>query len=126
MGNNDAALKRYYRKINRALPCSSAMKKTIVQQLQESVRSYLEQNPDASFTAVQQHFGTPQEIAAAYIEDQGAPELLRKMTIKKWVLAIIAGVLAAALLLWAGAVAWAIYDAKTISEGYYALIVEED
>lgn len=126
MSNRDAVLKRYYRDVKRVLPCSLAMKKQIVRQLQESVRGYLEQNPDANMDAVQQHFGTPQEIASGYIDDQDASELLKKMTIKKRVLAIIAGTMAAVLLTWAGVVAWAIAKQKTVQNGYYVLIIDEE
>lgn len=126
MGNNDAALKRYYHDVKRALPCSSKIRKQIVQQLQESVRDFILQNPDADFAAVQHHFGTPQEIASGYIDEQGTPELLKKMTIKKRVLAIVAGVMAIILVSWMIAVAWSIHDDRETNHGYIGVTVEKD
>ena len=122
MGNLDTALKRYYRSIRKDLPCSYKMKKRIMQQIQESVDQFLEQNPDADFDAVQLHFGEPQTIALSYIEDQDAPELLRKMRIKRRVLAIVAGVLAAALLIWGCAVVYAVISEYHDDERYYVIV----
>lgn len=118
MGNCDTALKRYYRSIRKDLPCSYKMKKRIMQQIQESVGLFLEQNPDADFDALQLHFGEPQTIALSYIEDQDAPELLRRMRIKKKVLAIIAVAMSLILAIWLLATAWAIADAKQTTDGH--------
>lgn len=118
MGNLDTALKRYYRSIRKDLPCSYKMKKRIMQQIQESVDQFLEQNPDADFDAVQLHFGEPQTIALSYIEDQDAPELLRKMRIRRKVIAIIAGTVALVLAIWLAAMVWAIADANQTTDGH--------
>ena len=117
MGNLDTALEQYYRSIRKDLPCSYKMKKRIMQQIQESVGLFLEQNPDADFEVVQAHFGEPQTIALSYIEDQDAPELLRKMRIKKKVLAIVAGVMALILTIWVAAIVWAIVDTNKTNDG---------
>ncbi len=118
MGNLDTALKRYYRSIRKDLPCSYKMKKRIMQQIQESVDQFLEQNPDADFDAVQLHFGEPQTIALSYIEDQDAPELLRKMRIKKSVLAIVACTMALIVAIWLAVAVWGIIDAKDTTNGH--------
>ena len=117
MDRNDSALKRYIRSISDALPCSGKVKKQIVSQLCESIIDYLEQNPEADLAMVQAHFGTPQEIAASYVHEQNASTLLHKMSIKKKVLVIVAGVMAAVLLMWAAVVTWAVIDAKAESVG---------
>lgn len=124
MGNLDAALKRYYRSIRKDLPCSYKMKKRIIQQIQESVDQFLEQNPNADFAAVQLHFGEPQTIALSYIEDQDAPELLRKMRVKRKVIAIVAGTMALALALWMAVVVWGIVDAEQTTNGHTSERVE--
>lgn len=126
MGNLDTALKRYYRNIRKDLPCSYKMKKKIMQQIQESVDQFLEQNPDADFDAVQLHFGEPQTIALSYIEDQDAPELLRKLRIKKKIIAVVVGVIVAILVIWGIAVVWAVIDSADTNNGYFDIIVTED
>ena len=126
MGNLDTALKRYYRNIRKDLPCSYKMKKRIMQQIRESVDQFLEQNPDADFDAVQLHFGEPQTIALSYIEDQDAPELLRRMRIRKKVLAIVAGTMALVLAVWMVAMAWAVINEQQTTGGHVIVDIGEE
>ena len=126
MGNLDAALKRYYRSIRKDLPCPYKTKKKIMQQIQESVGLFLEQNPDADFNAIQLHFGEPQTIALSYIEDQNGPELLRKMRIKKSVITIVAGAVVAFLVIWSIAVVWAVISEGRAQDGHVIVDVGEN
>ena len=107
---NPVKLKRYIRRVSRALPCGRKAKKQIVSQIRSSIADYLQENPNADFEAVQLHFGAPKEIAASYIHGQDAAALLNTVQIKKKILAIVAGTMALVLLMWAGSVAWAIAD----------------
>lgn len=118
MGNLDAALKQYYRSIRGELPCSWGQRSRILRQIRESVDNYLEENPDADFAAIEAHFGNAQTIASSYIDAQDAPELLRKMRIKKRVITIIAAAMAVVLLIWGVAVVWAIVDTENRNDGH--------
>ena len=117
MGSNSSAAKRYIRSVSDVLSCSGKTKKRIVSQISDSVDDYLLQNPDADFEMIQTHFGTPQEIAASYVNEQDAAGLLKKMSIKKKVLVIVAGVMAAIFLIWIGFVAWDTIDAQRAKHG---------
>lgn len=118
MGNLDAALKRYYRSISKELPCSCKAKKKIMQQIQDSVNQFFEQNPDADFKAVQTHFGEPQTIALSYIEDENAPKLLRRLHIKRRLIAIIAGTMALFLAIWMAVAVWDMIDTNDRNNGH--------
>lgn len=118
MGNHNTAMKEYIRSVSKALPCSGKMKKHILSQLQDSITDYLEQNPDAGLAAMQEHFGTPQQITSSYVDNQDASVLLKKMSIKKKVLTIVAGVMAAILLIWIGSVAWATYQTQISTNSF--------
>lgn len=98
MGSNGAAVKYYLRGVSNTLPCGRKAKKQIVSQISDSIENYLQENPNADFEEVQSHFGTPQEIAASYINEQDPSALASKMRITKKVLAIVAGVMAAIFL----------------------------
>ena len=123
MCSNDAALKQYYRSVRKALPCSRKMKRQIVAQLKDGVNEYLATNQDADFWAVQNHFGTPQQIASGFVEDQSTSALLHKMSIKKKIVAIIAGTAAVAILLWAIVLTCTKKKKKSQSEGHIEAIV---
>ena len=124
MGSNDPALKRYFRSISDELPCSRKMKKQVISQIRNSIVDYLQENPNIDFTAVQSHFGTPQEIAASYVDDQDASALLRKMSIKKQVLVIVAGAVVIALMVWAGVATGAAIESHANTERYIKVITE--
>ena len=126
MDRNDSTLKRYIRSISDALPCSGKVKKQIVSQMRESIIDYLEQNPDAEFTALQDHFGTPQQIASSYVGSQETSALLRKIRTRKYILSIFAAVMAIVLLIWIGVVSWGIVDARVMTEGRVGITIEKD
>ncbi len=116
---DSAALRRYYRSIRDWLPCNGQQKRRILAEIRSSVASYLENHPEADFSQLEAHFGTPQQIASGYVEDLNTEETLRALRIRKKVFTVIAAGVLAALLIWGGAVAWAmIADSKTNS-GYY-------
>ena len=114
---NDPALKRYIRSISSEIP-SGKMRKRIISQIRDSIVEYIQENPEADFETVQSHFGTPQEIAASYMYAEEPPVLLRKMNINKKLLAIVAGVMAAILLIWIGVVSWIAFDAHRETSGH--------
>lgn len=108
MNRFDVALKRYYQEVRSWLPCSRRLKNQIMERLHESVDSYLEQNPTADFDQLQSHFGTPETIAAAYVDEMGTDVLLRDLRIRRKILSIVAGTMAAVLAIWLIAVGWAV------------------
>lgn len=124
MGSNNPTLNRYIRSISDALPCSGKVKKQIVTQIRESIIDYLEQNPDAEFTALQDHFGTPQQISSSYVDSQETSALLRKMRTRKYILSIFAAVMAIVLLIWIGVVSWGVVDAQKTTHGQVQFILE--
>lgn len=101
-------LNRYYREVRSWLPCSRKLKDSIMEQLQGSIQDYLEQNPGADAALVRAHFGAPEVIAAAYVEEMDTGTLLRDLRIRRKIVSITAGAVAAFLALWMGVVGWAI------------------
>ena len=120
MKSNDRALKRYYRAIRSWLPCSRKNKKQTLEQIRSSIESYLEQNPEADFRQVHEQFGSPLAIAASYVENMGAAEILKNLRIRKRIFVTVASAVAIILLLWAGVVTWAAIEAeRNLSEDNY-------
>lgn len=126
MGSNGAAVKCYLRGVSDALPCGRKAKKQIVSQISDSIENYLQENPDADFEMVQAHLGTPQEIATSYVNEQDTSVLVNKIRINKKLVVIIAGAMAAILLMWAGVVAWAAIDAKKTNGRQIEIVVGEE
>lgn len=112
-------LNRYYREVRSWLPCSRKLKESIMSQLQENVRDYLEEHPDADAAQIQAHFGTPETIAAAYVDEMGTDVLLRDLRIRRKIVSLTAGTMAAILALWMGVVGWAIVREIKNSNAYF-------
>ena len=124
MGRNDPALKQYMRSLTRELPCSGKMKKQLASQIRCSIMEYLQEQPEADLAAIQAHFGTGQEIAASFVDYEDSSVLLKKMSIKKKVLTIVAGVMALVLLSWGTVVTWSVIETKKVTDGHVEVNVE--
>ncbi len=107
MGNRNAALKRYYRKIRNCLPSSHKLKVKVLAEIESNINAYLLENPSTDITAIEARFGAPEQIAVAYVDELGTPELLKKLQMRKKILTIIISAVAIILILWLGVVSWA-------------------
>lgn len=101
MGNRDSALRRYYRTVYVYLPCSRKLKKKILYEIKGNITAYLEENPDADYSQIESHFGTPRSIAAAYVDDMNTEELIHALHIRKKIVTCIVSILLTSVLLWA-------------------------
>lgn len=131
MNNFNAALSRYYAEVRSWLPCSRKLKNQIMAQLQESVKNYLIQNPSADFDQLQAYLGTPEEIAAAYVNEMNTDILLRDLRVRRKIVAIVAGVMATVLAIWVIAVSWAVVkelnsDTGTFVPGQITIVEESE
>ena len=96
---NKTEITQYCREVRSYLPCSFREKRRIIRQIQDNISLYLQDHPDADMQQIRAHFGTPNQIAAACVEDMETAVLLRSLrTRKKIVTAIAAGVLSIVIL----------------------------
>lgn len=89
MSDTNSRLKKYYRSIKSWLPCSARQNQQILSKIQNNVAAFLEEKPETSFDEIQMRFGTPQQIAAACVDEMGMCELLHRLRLRKKVLATI-------------------------------------
>ena len=61
----------YLRAVRRALRCPGRQGKQLLRQLSEDIEEYCEEHPDATEEALCRRFGTPEDVAAAFVEDLG-------------------------------------------------------
>ena len=62
---------RYLRAVRKALHCPGRQGKRLLRQLSEDIEEYCEEHPDATEEALCRRFGTPEDVAAAFVEDLG-------------------------------------------------------
>ena len=65
-----------------------------------------------------QHFGEPKEIASTYVENMTTAEILKRFHVRKFILAAICSVAAAALLIWGTVVAVSFINELDESDGF--------
>ena len=122
------ALKQYHRDIRHLLPGTAKQKKQLMDTLWQSIAAYVEDNPDATVQEVQAHFGTPQQIATAYLDEMSTSEVIKKIKTRKIVISIICIAIVLALLMWGLGVLKALSKEQHSADGYYdigEIIVEE-
>ena len=100
--NKDA--KRYLRAVGKALRCSRAQKRALLDELRGRVQEFVTQSPQADFDALRAAFGAPETLAADYFGTQGDAALTRALSRRRVLLTVFVAVLLAALLLWGGMV----------------------
>ena len=122
--NNRKTRQRYLKKVRSYLPCSGKVKNQIMEQITESVDGYLTEQPEAGYEQIVARFGEPQTIAAAYVESTGTAEILRALQIRRRIVAIVAGIMAAILLSWAIVVTWTVIREKNTTPGRYTTTVQ--
>lgn len=61
----------YLRAVRRALRCPGRQGKQLLRQLSEDIEEYCEEHPDATEEALCRRFGTPEDVAADFVEDLG-------------------------------------------------------
>lgn len=126
MNRNDRELRKYYREVGSCLTGTDSQKRLLVAQIKEQVGTFLQEQPEADMAAIVRHFGTPQQIAQAYLEQMDTPELLGKLRIRKRIVTIVAVAAIVALAMWGIAVGWAMYDAHDSTNGYHETIIWRD
>ena len=62
---------RYLRAVRKALHCPGRQGKRLLHQLGEDIEEYCEEYPDATEEALFRRFGTPEDVAADFVEDLG-------------------------------------------------------
>ena len=97
-------LKTYYRQVATWLPCGGKLKKQLMANITTTVEGYRAEHPEADFSALQAHFGTPRQIAAAFVDEMETDELLNALRTRRRILKIVLICAAAVVAIWAIAV----------------------
>lgn len=70
-------VRRYVRAVSGFLPCSGKVKKPLLDALRAQAEEYIEGGGDAA--ALEQRFGMPQQVAAAWVDEMDTSELLAEL-----------------------------------------------
>ena len=111
------AAKRYLRIVRQLLPCGKKTRTAILAGITASLNAYLEQFPNATYSELESKYGSPQQIAAAYVENTGTADILKEMRIHRRILELIAFTAATVLVIWLVFAILAFIDAHDATHG---------
>lgn len=100
-------IRRYVRAVSTFLPCSGKRKKPWLADLRAQAESYVAEGGDAA--ALEQRFGTPQQMAFTYVDEMPTADLLAELHIRRRLVAVTAITLAAALAIYIAVLVWQVY-----------------
>mgnify|MGYP007000583581 len=114
---------RYVRAVSGFLPCSGKVKKPLLDTLRAQAEEYIADGGDAA--ALEQRFGTPQQVAAAWVDEMGTSELLKALrSRRRVVLTVLTGVIAA-LAVWLAVCMVSLRDYHQAVNGHVETAVTE-
>ena len=99
MNAAERAARRSCRKVRSWLP-GGKMRRYVMTQIRETVQEFVQEHPDADVAAIQAQLGTPQEIAAAYVENMETAAVLKGLRIRRRVLFAVCATMLAILISW--------------------------
>lgn len=96
---HEKLIHRYCRAVGSYLPCSPRQKREILLGLRQRLEDHCAEHPEGA-EDLEAAFGTPQAVAAAYIDDMDTGELLAALRHRRRVLRLVGVGLLAALAIW--------------------------
>ncbi|MBR3954536.1 MAG: hypothetical protein IKJ63_03570 [Clostridia bacterium] len=81
--------KSYIRNVKKELYAPTEKSRLLLKQLRNEVAAYQQENPDADLQALCDRFGTPEEIASAYIVDAEPQNIKKAINIRKMLVAAV-------------------------------------
>lgn len=127
MGKLNRDAKRYLREIRSWLPCAGRMKGKMLEEIRGRLNEFLLENSGADYSAIVERFGTPQQIAASYVNEAETGELLKKMRIRRKIVTVTFATAAILILICTALVTVELVsDAYKAKNFYYEVEVIED
>ena len=118
MRKRQRQVNRYVRAVGSYLPCAGKHKKQLLTALRSEAEAYCAETRDADLEA---RFGTPQQVAAAYVDAMSTQELLAALRRRRQVLTVLT-----ALLLWVAALCVSLYDYHQAYNGWSETSIIEE
>ena len=111
----------YCRRIGRKLPFGGQRKQDYLQSLQEDVGRYLSAHPWAKPEGLAETFGSPEQIAVAFLSEMDDREIYRRISARKRVVRLVFSGLVLALLLLTAALVYMILRNEQDMDGHFII-----
>ncbi len=110
--------RQYLHCVSRGMPIHGKQKRQFLAALEEDVIRYIEENPDASASQIQEQFGSPDDIAADFIDQMPHGQIRKKFRVRNRILVVVIIVALFIVGIWSVAVSIALDNAEDERDGY--------
>ncbi len=114
---------RYVRAVSGFLPCSGKVKKPLLAALRRQAEEYIADGGDAA--ALARRFGTPQQVAAAWVDEMSTEEVLAALHTRRRIAAAVTLAVLAALAIYAGVLLCQLHIIRQKSSGWNETYITE-
>lgn len=118
-------LARYLWEVYRELPGNWKQKRRIVAQMRDSIRDYVSEGASVRYEEIVKRFGEPKQIAATYVNEMEAGEVLEGFRVKRQILATVLVTTMVIVGLWIGYLVYCYADFQDSVNGYMVVDVIE-
>ena len=116
--------RQYVHCVQKQLPCTGTQKKRYLAPLEESVRSYAAEHSELSVEELCEVFGTPEQVAATYLENEEPEQIRRRLRTRKLMVCLLVVVIIFGISISVIGIQW--YTVlKSVEEGYEIEVIEE-
>ena len=121
----DPIVNQYLSAVKAELSCSHKQKQQLIKQLENSIDIYISENGNVDMDKLILEFGSPEEIAFSFLEDEPPASLRKRLSLKKNVVKtmIILGAILIAVFTILGTAY--VVDFHSFTHGYYQDTVAE-
>lgn len=77
--------KKYCQSIRKCLVCPGYYKRRFLKELNNNLTVYSEDHPEASYSDIIEHFGSPEDVVASYLDTISPSELARRMKFGRYI-----------------------------------------
>lgn len=120
------AIRKYCARISGCLVCSRREKRRMLDQIRRMCRDYLSEFSGADYDALVARFGTPEQIAGAYVDEMEPVAVLDGFRLRRRIVSTVAIGMAAVVMIWMLAVGGALVNEVKHADGYYEVAVYVD
>ncbi len=91
-------IEKYLEEIKKNLVCSASQKKTVINDLRNSIYDYVDTSKATDIEDIYSHFGQPEDIAEQFVSETSGKYLKKSLSVKKVLIAAIVALFTIALI----------------------------
>ena len=85
---NNNIQKSYIKNIKKQLKISSKYKRTLLNDLEINIDSYISEHPNTTYKDLVENFGTPEDVSESFYESLSSNEIRKQQKLKKHIIII--------------------------------------